>query len=314
MGSLLKAVRQYVRRYDLFEPGQAVVVGVSGGPDSLCLLHLLHALAGEMGLRLHVAHLHHGLRGAEADADAEFVAGFAAGLDLPCTIGRADVRALAADGGLSVEEAARQARYRFLADVARAVGAATIAVGHNADDQAETVLMHFLRGSGLSGLRGMLPKTPLGEYRLVTQASGLRTTQAGGLCYDEQPQASGLRTTQAGGLCCDEQSQAVGLRTTQAGGLCYDEQSQARGLPDVAQASGLRTTQAGGLCYDEQPQASDLPAVAQASGLRTTQAGGLCYIVRPLLAIPRRAIAAYCAEHGLQPRFDRSNEDTTFFR
>jgi len=216
MMDLAATVRQFIRRYELFRPDEAVVVGVSGGPDSLCLLHLLHALAGEMALRLHVAHLNHGLRGAEADADAEFVAGFAAGLGLPCTIGRADVQALSASAGLSLEEAARQARYRFLAEVARAAGASTIAVGHNADDQAETVLMHFLRGSGLSGLRGMLPKTPLGEYRLA----------------------------------------------------------------DAEQR----------------------------------QDGGSYCIVRPLLAIPRRDIALYCAEHGLQPRFDLSNEDTTFFR
>ncbi len=219
MFDLRTAVRQYIRRYDLLQRGEAVVVGVSGGPDSLCLLHLLHALAGEMALRLHVAHLNHGLRGAEADADAEFVAGYAAALGLPYTIGRAAVAALAEAGRLSLEEAARQARYRFLAEVARSVGAETIAVGHNADDQAETVLMHFLRGSGLSGLRGMLPKTPLGEYRLGEDAA-------------------------------------------------------------AAPVSG-----------------SHLP-----------------YIVRPLLAIPRREIALYCAEHGLQPRFDLSNEDTTFFR
>ena len=86
MADLLPQVRRTIRRYDLLRDGMALVVGVSGGPDSLCLLHLLSRLAPEMGLRLHVAHLNHGLRGAEADADADFVAEFAAGLGLPCTV------------------------------------------------------------------------------------------------------------------------------------------------------------------------------------------------------------------------------------
>ena len=179
MADLLHQVRRTIRRYDLLRDGMALVVGVSGGPDSLCLLHLLSRLAPEMGLRLHVAHLNHGLRGADADADADFVAEFAAGLGVPCTVGRAEVAELAREAGLSLEEAARQARYRFLADVAADAGADTIAVGHNADDQAETVLMHFLRGSGVAGLRGMLPKTQLGEFRLSGEAGERRSGGAG---------------------------------------------------------------------------------------------------------------------------------------
>ena len=172
MDDLLARVRQYAQRYRLFTPGETVVVGVSGGPDSLCLLHLLRRLAPELRLWLHVAHLHHGLRGAEADADAAFVVELADCWGLPCTVGRADVAALAREAGLSLEEAARQARYRYLAEVAEAGGAATLAVGHNADDQAETVLMHFLRGSGAAGLRGMLPRTALDDYRLFPAEDG----------------------------------------------------------------------------------------------------------------------------------------------
>lgn len=166
MAELLSQVRGYVQQLDLVKPGAALVVGVSGGPDSLCLLHLLGRLAAEWRWRLHVAHLNHGLRGADSDGDAEFVAGFTATLGLPCTIGKADGAALRSAPGLSLEEAARQARYQFLTAVAQAVGVDTIAVGHHADDQAETVLMHFLRGSGVTGLRGMLPKTQLDAYRL----------------------------------------------------------------------------------------------------------------------------------------------------
>ena len=167
MDDLLARVRQYAQRYRLFSPGETAVVGVSGGPDSLCLLHLLRRLAPELRLWLHVAHLNHSLRGADADADAAFVAELADCWGLPCTVGRADVAALAREAGQSLEETARQARYRFLAGVAEAGGASTLAVGHTADDQAETVLMHFLRGSGAAGLRGMLPRAPLDDYRLI---------------------------------------------------------------------------------------------------------------------------------------------------
>ena len=100
---------------------------------------------------------------------------------LPCTVGRADVAALACEAGLSLEEAARQARYRFLTEVVETGGASTLAVGHNADDQAETVLMHFLRGSGVAGLRGMLPNSPLDDYRLFQAVfhAGIGATAGG---------------------------------------------------------------------------------------------------------------------------------------
>jgi len=114
-----------------------------------------------------VAHLHHGARGAEANGDAEFVASLAATWGLPATVERQDVPALARAHGLAFEEAARRMRYAFLARVAEKADAHKIAVGHNADDQAETVLMHLLRGAGPSGLRGMLPLAPLADYRLL---------------------------------------------------------------------------------------------------------------------------------------------------
>ena len=166
MEDLLLRVKRYAQRYGLWAAGDAIVVGVSGGPDSLCLLHVLNRLAAEEQLVLHVAHLNHGLRGDAADADAEMVATTAAAWGLPCASGRADVRAAAGQPSVSLEEAARRARYRFLGEVARSVGARTVATGHHAGDQAETVLMHFLRGSGLAGLRGMLPRTSLVYDRL----------------------------------------------------------------------------------------------------------------------------------------------------
>jgi tRNA(Ile)-lysidine synthetase-like protein len=215
---LLDQVRETIRVHGLIGLGARLVVGVSGGPDSLCLLHLLTRLRPELDLALHVAHLDHRLRGQESAADAEYVAERAADWDLPCTVERADVAAIASSRRLAVEEAARRARYAFLARVAVATGSSTIAVGHNADDQAETVLMHFLRGSGLAGLRGMRPRARLGDYRLLEELGA--------------------------------------------------------------------------------------PAGAQPE----------LWLVRPLLETSRAEVLTYCAQEGLQPRFDRSNLDTTLFR
>ncbi len=164
---ILRDVQHAIEQYRLLESGARVVVGVSGGPDSVTLLHVLHRLAEPLNLTLHVAHLNHSLRGAEADGDADFVAALAAEWGLPCSVERVDVQAVAEREKLPVEEAARQARYTFLYQVAQQIGATHIAVGHNADDQAETVLMHVLRGAGLAGLRGMLPATRLRDYHLL---------------------------------------------------------------------------------------------------------------------------------------------------
>lgn len=174
MDVLISRVAAYINRHALLQTGDSVVVGVSGGPDSLCLAHVLLRLVPELRLRLHVAHLNHALRGAESDADAKYVSELARAWDLPCTVERVDVKAVAARRRLSLEEAARQARYAFLASTAQRIGAQRIAVGHHADDQAETVLMHFLRGSGVAGMRGMLPGIPLSDYRALSEhADGL---------------------------------------------------------------------------------------------------------------------------------------------
>ena len=172
MTELLRQVRRTIEQYGLLVPGDGIVAGVSGGPDSLCLLHVLAQLRAEYGLRLHVAHLNHGARGADSDADAEFVAALAADWGLPATVQKQDVPALARARRMAFEETARRVRYAFLAQVAAEVGAAKIAVGHNADDQAETVLMHFLRGAGPAGLRGMLPITPITDYRMIEPLDG----------------------------------------------------------------------------------------------------------------------------------------------
>lgn len=178
-----------------------LVVGVSGGPDSLALLDVLHRL----NVDLIVAHLNHHLR-PEADADARWVEERARQMGVPCEIGDSDVAKVARDERLSVEEAGRNERYRFLFSVARDYRAQAVAVAHTADDQVETVLMHLLRGSGMAGLRGMPYRTLLSQWSAE------------------------------------------------------------------------------------------------------------CPLVRPFLAVWRRETEAYCAERGLSPRMDASNEDTTLYR
>ncbi|HEY3396720.1 MAG TPA: tRNA lysidine(34) synthetase TilS [Armatimonadota bacterium] len=143
------------RKWALLAGVRSVLVAVSGGPDSVALLHLLWTLREERGLRLGVAHLNHGLRGAEADADAAHVAALAAQLDLPLIAETAGVPALAAERGLSLEAAARQARYEFLERAAATGDWDRVALGHTASDRVESVLLNLLRGSGLHGLRGM---------------------------------------------------------------------------------------------------------------------------------------------------------------
>lgn len=129
---------------------RALLVAVSGGPDSLCLLHLLW----QLGYKPVVAHLDHGLR-AESAEEAESVKRLAESLGVPFCYAQADVQAYAEQNSLSIEEAARNLRYAFLFEQAEKLGLQAVAVGHNADDQVETVLMHLLRGSGLAGLLGM---------------------------------------------------------------------------------------------------------------------------------------------------------------
>ena len=139
--------------------GARIVVAVSGGPDSLAMLHALHRLRDELDLDLHVAHLDHRLRGEDSAADAQFVANTCAALCVECTVDSKDVLAFQRKHRLSLEEAAREARYDFLTQVAMREASDTIVLGHTSDDQVETVLMNIIRGSGLRGLRGMLPKS-----------------------------------------------------------------------------------------------------------------------------------------------------------
>lgn len=150
--------------------GATVIIGVSGGPDSLALLHLFVRARDVLDLRPVAVCVDHGIRAA-AQEDARFVEQTAEAWGVAYRIVRVDVPALAAEQRLSVEEAARLARYRALAETARAEGAHFIAVGHSADDQAETVLLNLIRGAGLAGLTGMQPVSSLSAAHVGSELS-----------------------------------------------------------------------------------------------------------------------------------------------
>ncbi|GBC63791.1 tRNA lysidine(34) synthetase TilS [Desulfonema ishimotonii] len=156
-GKLAEAVSRTLGTYDMVRRGDAVLIGLSGGPDSVALAHILSELAPGLSLRLGVAHLHHGLRGKEADRDAEFAEALGRQLGLPVHLEKKDVRNYRQQHRLSTEEAARQVRYDFFERVCRAGGYDKVALGHHADDNAELVLMYLLRGSGPLGLSGIPP-------------------------------------------------------------------------------------------------------------------------------------------------------------
>lgn len=157
MSDLPEKVKNFIWEHKLLEPGMRVVVGVSGGADSVALLSVLNEISRSFPLQLHVAHLNHLLR-QEAGEDAAFVRRFAGELGLPVTVGYARVSRLAAVKKMGIEDAGRWARYRFLHHVAERVNAQRIAVGHHAGDQVETVLLNILRGAGPKGLSGMSPR------------------------------------------------------------------------------------------------------------------------------------------------------------
>lgn len=163
--SLLNKFKKTVRLYNLITQRDKLVIGVSGGADSVALTLLLRALSKELRLSLHIAHLNHGLRGNESKQDADFVSALAKKLNLPVTTSEVDVTKLCVSG--SLEEIARKARLDFLFGVARKFKAKKIALGHTLDDQAETVIMRILRGSGLMGLSGILPKRKMGDFIIV---------------------------------------------------------------------------------------------------------------------------------------------------
>jgi tRNA(Ile)-lysidine synthase len=154
---LQSRVLETVGRHSMVRPGDRIGVAVSGGADSVAMLRLLDELRSKLGIALTVLHFHHQLRGADADEDERFVRNLAAQLRFEFESGRADVAAEARRHGWNLEDAGRRLRYQFFGDMTATRALNRVAVAHTADDQAETVLSHLLRGTGLTGLAGIYP-------------------------------------------------------------------------------------------------------------------------------------------------------------
>ena len=150
------------------EPGSTLVVAVSGGPDSLAMLYSIFSLRNVLGIKLHGAHLDHGIRGERSERDADFVKTVFDSLKIPSTIGYCDLQELQSGERLPTEQLAREARYKFLATTAVDHGAKTVLLGHTSDDQAETILMHIMRGSGVTGLSGikLITERKIGDVKI----------------------------------------------------------------------------------------------------------------------------------------------------
>ena len=151
----LSELTELAREEKLWSQGDTLVVAVSGGPDSMALLHLLHRLSAPERLKLVAAHVDHGFRGEESAREAETVRQYAAMLGVPCESTFIDMPAYIEESRMNGQAASREKRYAYLHGVARTYGASRIALAHHADDQAETVLMRIVRGTGLGGLAGI---------------------------------------------------------------------------------------------------------------------------------------------------------------
>lgn len=165
-----RGVARFARERDMFAPHDRVLAGLSGGPDSSAMLRALLEIADLFQISVGAAHMNHLIRGEEAERDAAFAAALAEKAGIEFHPGRKDVKALSRKTGLSIQEAARQARGRFLDDTARKAGYDKIALAHHMDDNAELVLMYILRGSGTLGISGM---APVRENRVVRPLMGV---------------------------------------------------------------------------------------------------------------------------------------------
>ena len=153
---LKEEVLKTIETYNLIEKNDKIVIGVSGGPDSICLLHVLDSLKEKLGIEIVVAHLNHMLRDV-ADLETEYVQSFCKKLGIECYVKKADILEISKTQKKGTEEVGRQVRYDFFDEVAKKTNSNKIATAHNSNDRAETVILNILRGSGLSGLKGIEP-------------------------------------------------------------------------------------------------------------------------------------------------------------
>lgn len=151
---LKEKVLKTIQKYDLISPQDKIVIGVSGGPDSMCLLNILNSLKEKLKIEIIVAHVNHLIR-KEADEETEYVENYCKNQKIPCYVKKVEVEKLAKEQKLGTEEMGRKIRYEFFEEIAQKENANKIATAHNANDNSETILMNFLRGTSLSGLKGI---------------------------------------------------------------------------------------------------------------------------------------------------------------
>lgn len=154
---IIAETKNTILKHSMLSRGEGVLVGLSGGPDSVCLLVMLDRLRGHFGINLYASYVDHGLRPGETPAEIEFCTRLCLSLNIPFSVKSVDVKSFVKERGLNKQEAARELRYKALNEAAHKAGASRIALGHTADDQAETVIMRLLRGAGTLGLSGIPP-------------------------------------------------------------------------------------------------------------------------------------------------------------
>ena len=164
---MLNKIKEMIDKRGMFKRGQSLLLAVSGGPDSVAMLFALHGLSNKLNLDLYIAHINHKLRGAESDKDQNYVERLSRKLNIPLFVLKKDTKSFAKKNKLSIEDAARQIRYSFFTECARRFKIDSISTAHTLDDQAETILMRFLRGAGIRGLRGIQPVSDLFEFKLI---------------------------------------------------------------------------------------------------------------------------------------------------
>ncbi|MGE5584771.1 MAG: tRNA lysidine(34) synthetase TilS [Bacillota bacterium] len=281
-------VKSTMKRHEMTKPGDRVLVGVSGGPDSVALLHVLWSLSQELQISLHVGHLNHMLRGAAADEDAAYVQDLARRLGLPVSIESGDVAALAREKRISVELAAREIRYAFYRRAAGAAGAVKVALGHHAGDQAETVLLRLVRGTGTTGLAGIPPVRPLGEDSEMSPTP---------FCQGPRLEAPSPSATPA---------------TRQPPGNVEEVANPRSGSEDDPDRSVDRT---GGVHGSDGTDRAGFAGGPGGAGAADDCDGRGCpVVIRPLIEVTRQEIEDYCRENDLRPRVDASNLTSVYAR
>jgi len=175
--SLIQKTEETVTEYNMLQERDSVLVGVSGGADSVALVHVMKEIAPIFSIKLGIVHLNHSLRGNESDADARFVVSLSEKLNLPCYTAKEDVAAYKKKHGFSLEEAGRRVRYAFFENIAQREGFNKIALGHTSDDNAELILMYLIRGSGPLGISGIPPVRGVFKTNLMIIRPFIKTTR-----------------------------------------------------------------------------------------------------------------------------------------